>query len=260
MRLTQFGSYVFPLYNKADGLDMGDTAGALVAPVGGRGAYDALGAARAPERFTTISTSYEIVEATAAAVQAGRDAIRALAGTRATLKAVTPSGVERFTTARLAKVKMERRREYVFYQPVELTFELAAPGWSGAAYAGAAWQPTASGQTKVYVNGGNRPVRDVIIAVYTGNTAISNVRFRCGPVDWTWMGTVAASTILTVNCGKKGVLNGSANGYSSFVLNAGHTVADWLVLEPGNNTIMLNYSGNGNSTTLVQLAYSEGWY
>ena len=99
-----------------------------------------------------------------------------------------------------------------------------------------------------------------MITVYTGNTTMSDVRFRCGSADWAWRSTIPVSTVLTINCGTKTVLLGTANAYAHFQLGSNHATADWLALEPGNNTITLDYSGNGNSTATVQLAYPDGWY
>ena len=137
MRLTQFGTYTLPLFSRRDKLSTGDTGGALVTLVNGIG-YDATGAGVAQEAVNTVTCSYEIVETTATAVQTARDAIRALAGTKARLWAQMPDGSLRHVWARLTRVNMERRREYIFYQPVEATFEIDQPGWLGTAH-GAPW-------------------------------------------------------------------------------------------------------------------------
>jgi hypothetical protein len=111
MRLTQFGSYTLPLYNKRDVLGGGPSDGALVGTV--TGAYDGYRDSDAPEGVADLTTSFEIIETTTAAMQTARDAIRALRGTKARLWAHMPDGTDRFVWARVARLRMEARREYV---------------------------------------------------------------------------------------------------------------------------------------------------
>jgi hypothetical protein len=278
MRLTQFGLYTFPLFSKRDQVGTGDTGGGLVSLVDGA-SYDSTGTGAAREATTTLSTSYEIIATTATAVQTARDAIRALAGTRARLWAHFPDSTDRFVWARLARVRMERRREYVYYQPVELTFEVAIPGWHGTGHGAPwllddgetldtglyldlddVWIPSSSGDTETVNNGGNRMVRDVMVTITASATAtISDVRIRCGSCDWTWTGTVALNKSLTIDCAARSIKYDGADAYSGLTLNAGHTIADWLQLEPGDNTVTINFSGNANATAGVTFSFYDGW-
>ena len=278
MRLTQFGTYTLPLFNKRDQVGTGDTGGSLLNLVSGA-SYDGLGTGDATEAATTLTTSYEIIDSTASAVQTARDAIRALAGQRLRLWAQMPDASLRFVWARLARIRMERRREYIFYQPVELTFEVAAPGWNGTQHGAAwllddgetldtglyldlddVWIPSADGDDETFNNGGNRTVRDAFVTITASATAaISNITISCGDCDWTWTGTVAVSTSLTIDCGTRSIKNNGVDAYSGFALNAGHTVADWLQLEPGDNTITINYSDNADNSAGVTVSYYDGW-
>ena len=96
MRLTQFGTYVFPLYNKRDLVSVGDTGGTLLRLPGG-GAYDAFGTDAAPEGIREVSTEFEIIASTATAVQTQRDQIRSRAGKWRRLWAHFPDGTDRWT-------------------------------------------------------------------------------------------------------------------------------------------------------------------
>jgi len=280
MRLTQFGLYLLPLANKQDQFDTGSLAGNQVVLIDGQG-YDHNGAGVTPEAPTTYTISYEIIAATPTAVQTERDAIRALAGTRARLWAHFPDGSDRWTWARLARVEMERRLEYIYYQPATLTFSVLRPGWNGIGRganwfldsgmlldAGSSllpangwnvWIPPSSPLTMTAVNSGNRTVRDAVLTVTAGTTTISNLRLVCGSVDWTYAATVAPTKSLVINCATRAVTNDGASDYKQFTLNAGHVVADWLQLRPGNNTVTMTYSGNANSTARFTLSYSDGW-
>lgn len=277
MRLTQFGTYVLPLFNKRDRFDTGDAGNAALSIVGGT-AYDGLRDDDATEGQHTVSTSYEIIASTATAVQTGRDAVRALLGKKRLLWATMPDGTLRHAKARVARVRMERRIEYIYYQPVELTFDIDGIGWNGEAHGAPwyldegehfddglsldmldQWMPTGSPLTATAVNGGNRAVSDVTLTVTAGTSTISNIRLVCGSVDWTWTGTVAVGKALIIDCGRKSVTNNNANAYNTFALNAGHTVADWLVLEPGNNTVTITYTGNATDNATFVLSYYDGW-
>ena len=276
MRLTQFGTYTFPLFNKRDVVSQGDSSGALIALTGGE-VYDGYQGDQAPEASTDLVTSFEIIASTATAVQTQRDAIRALRGTYARLWAHFPDNTDRWVWARLAKPKMERRWEYVYYQPVELTFEVARPGWNGGGH-GPSWALDAgeyldSGlfldyddvitldgtpKSATIVNGGNRMQNEIILVVRAAGNPIDTIRFVCGPCDWTFNGTVAAGKTLTIDCRTRSIRNDGVDAYTLLDLNAGQTVADWCQLEPGNNAATITYNCAGNATR-VDLAYYDGW-
>jgi len=278
MRLTHFGVYVFPLYNKRDKVSVGDTSGAMIPLVGG-GFYDGYGTEDAPEAIRTVSTEYEIIETTATAVQTHRDDIRGRAGQLLRLWAQLPDSTVRFAWARLARVEMERRREYLFYQPIRLQFDIGASGWNGAAHGAPwfldaghylesgkylnqddVWTPSADGDTEVVVNAGNITVTNAVLTITASGTAtISNVRIRCGDCDWQWTGTVALSTSLVIDCGTRSVKNNTVDAYSGFALHANHKTADWLQLAPGNNTVTINYTGNANASATVTFDFYDGW-
>jgi hypothetical protein len=226
-----------------------------------------------------VTTSFEIIETTATAVQTARDAIRALAGTKARLWAHFPDGTDRFVWARLARVRMERRLEYIYYQPVDLDFEIVVPGWNGTGHGAPwllddgetldtglyldlddVWIPSSSGDTETFANGGNRTVTDAFVTITAGAAAtISNIRIRCGLCDWTWTGTVAVNKSLTIDCASRSIKYDGADAYSGFALNSGHSVADWLQLAPGNNTITVNYTNNANNSAGVTVSFYDGW-
>lgn len=278
MRLTQFGLYTLPLFNKRDTVGTGDTGGSSLTLVSGTG-YDPLGTGGATEAPTTLGTSYEIVDTTATAVQTARDAIRALAGTKARLWAHFPDGSDRFVWARLARVRMERRSQYIYFQPVELTFDVLQPGWNGAQHGALwllddgetldtglyldlddVWIPSASGDVETFTNAGNRTVTVAMLTITASASAtISNITIKCGDCDWTWTGTVALSKSLTVDCGQRSVKNNGVDAYSGLALNVGHKVADWLQIKPGANTITITYTGNADASAGVTLSFYDGW-
>ena len=275
MRITQVGTYTLPLWNKRDVVSMGSHGGAISALIGG-GAYDSYGYEDAPEDALTVSTSFEIVATMATDVQKYRDEIRALAGKKDRLYATFPDATTRFAWARLARVRMERRMEYIYYQPVELDFEITTPGWRGGFawtldsdesldtglyldYRGGTWIPDASDDSTTVTTDGNRMVPDALFVVMAGSDDISQVRVRVGACDWTWKSTIPAGDVLIVNSGTKTITLEGADAYSVFTLNAGHTVGDWLQLQPGSNTVTVSYVGNASGTALIAFSYLDMW-
>jgi len=275
MRLTAFGDYDLPQFNKLDTISLGEASGS-VAPIIGNGAYDTYGTADAPERALVVSTAFEIVETSATAVQTKRDALRALVGKRDRLWARFPDASLRFAWARLARLRMERNYEHVHYQPVAMDFEIVTPGWRGGLawslddgelldtgllldHRGGTWTPAASADSTIVTTDGNRMVRDALFVVVAGSDSISQIRVQVGSCDWTWKSTVPAGKALLINSGTKSVTLDGADAYTYMTLNAGHTVADWLQLQPGNNTVTLSYTGNASGSGLIAFSYLDNW-
>jgi hypothetical protein len=172
---------------------------------------------------------------------------------------------------------MERRPQYLFYQPVGLTFEIKDPGWNGRGY-GLPWYLndgtllddgeyldmdntiTLDGSPKsaTITNGGNRTVTATIVTFTAAGNAISAITFACGSCNWTFSGSVAAGKVLTVDTGTRSIRNDGTDAYSYFTLNAGHTVADWLQLDPGANAVTITYTCAGAATKL-NVTYYDGW-
>ncbi len=285
MRLTQFKTYTLPAYNKRDLLGQGNSAGALLDLPGG-GAYDAYGTDQAPEDVLEVSSTFEIIETTASAVQTQYDLIRALRGNVGKLWARMPYLTDRWVTARLARMRMERRREYIYYQPLELAWQIAQPGWNGQAH-GAGWilddgevfddglyldmggayvvtltNGALATTNATIANNGNRTVTDVTITVTAVGDQITSVRFACSPCDWSYSGTIAAGTSLVVDCGAKSVLNDGTDDYANFQLNPQpsgvQASANWCEFAPGNNAVTMTTSSNA-ATNTVTFSFWDGW-
>jgi hypothetical protein len=62
-----------------------------------------------------------------------------------------------------------------------------------------------------------------------------------------------------VDCGQRSVKNNGVDAYSGLALNSGHTVADWLQIAPGANTITITYTGNADNSAGVTLSFYDGW-
>jgi hypothetical protein len=158
-----------------------------------------------------------------------------------------------------------------------LDFEIVSPGWRMFASApwdlsdglfldvglyldweGDTWTPDASGYMLIITTAGNRTVTDPIVAVFaSASETISQIGIACGDCDWTWKSTVPISGALVINCGTKSVYLNGADAYSVFTLNSGHASADWLQLQPGDNTVTVTYTGNAGDTAKIAIIYQD---
>jgi hypothetical protein len=115
------------------------------------------------------------------------------------------------------------------------------------------------GQTIVVDNDGNQAVRDAIIYLTAKTAPITSVTVSvAGVTAWTWAGTLATDKTLVIDTAKKSITNDGADAYSGFDYEAGHAVADWLVLQPGNNNVVVETAGGGTTST-IEFVFSDGW-
>ena len=173
---------------------------------------------------------------------------------------------------------MERDRRHQFYQPVKVDFEIANPGWAGGQHGAPwtfdsgyffdagdffdrddVWTPDASGDTYAITNEGNATQDEIILTITAGATSINNIRIRCEDCDWTYGGVVAATKSLVVNTATMSITNDGDDAYNGLTLNAGHTIADWLVFGTGSNTITIYYSGNAGADATVTFDFYDLW-
>jgi hypothetical protein len=116
-----------------------------------------------------------------------------------------------------------------------------------------------SPKTVTVANGGNYQVKAIVLAFAAKAAApVSNITVASGSCSWTWTGTIAATKTLSVDCGTRTIRNDGADAYAGFGFNPAHTVADWLVLQPGNNSVTITWTCGGTATELT-FTYYEGW-
>jgi hypothetical protein len=281
-RLKTFGKNSLPVYDYAWDAGTPESLQALISSVGGV-TFDAYGVDDAPASLPySISYKCVAVASTAAALRTTLDTLRAQHGKREKLYRMAESDNEElhFAWARLTQIQVSNTvsDQAMIWQPLTLVF-LVLTSWNGIQHGqpwffddgvlfddGAyldlddVWTPSASGDTETVNNGGNRSVSNAVLTIRAGASAtISDVRIRCGDCDWTWTGTVAVSTILVIDCGRRTVRNDGVDAYSGFAHNTGHKIADWLRLEPGDNTVTINYTGNAGALATVEFNFYDGW-
>jgi hypothetical protein len=227
----------------------------------GGGVHDPWGSAQAPVKLPgRITLDSELVEADAASFKTAVYALRALIGTRALLYR-SPDGEaanSESALARLEGVSMSRNADNILVLGTTLTFEILQSVWDGADGTVAATLDTTP-KSIVVANDGNARVDDAVITIVAKTSSITVLTVAvAGVSSFTWTGTLVANKALVINCGARTVKNDGADAYSGFVLDAGHTVAEWLRLQPGNNTVVITRTG-GDATSTYSIAFADGW-
>ena len=279
--LTHFGTTALPQYDAAFSIGPAPAEVATAGLVGG-GVYDAYGTGRARQKYPlALRYACSVVNVSESASRAEINALKALIGTRAKLwrteaGAAIPN--RHWCWARLVDVDDSMRAKMPHWiVPVVLNFTIMGR-WCGLAHSGGWYFDsglyfddglafdsdekttlTTSPQTVVVDNDGNMAVRDAIIMVKAGNAPITYLKIGIsGVTEFYYDGTIATGTTLTIDTEVKTVLNVAASAWNNFHLTANHKVADWLVLEKGNNSVVVTTTGGGTGST-IEFRYSDGW-
>jgi hypothetical protein len=189
---------------------------------------------------------------------------RALQGVRDTLYRLRDDSTEYETiTARL--VRFDAPRSHVNPDLLDLRFEFDAleEVWSGLDHTETI-TIDASPKTQDVDNDGNTIQRDVVVTVTATVNPITSIKIEnleTGHVSsFTWADAtgVLSGNSLVIDCAEGTVRNNGVDAYASFTLDAGHTIADWLRLMPGANTIKVTMVG-GSATSTCVLTYKDAW-
>lgn len=281
--LTRFGSIYLPQY------DVNFNAGTAPAQLAvtqlyGGGIFDTHGLGRSPQRYPKLIT-YPCTVVGSSTLEA-RTAIRQLRAAIGTRQKLWRSSVvdeeAQWCRARLVDVDATMKSKMPrWHVPVTLTFAQLA-GWNGVHHSGGVvfGQDGAFfgdglffGEDDIYAldgteevdqnitlsNGGNLPVTGVKIYVVAGSAAITALTIKVTGVSYLrYTGTVAVGKTLYLDCDIKKITNDGANAYANLALTAEHYIADWLVLQPGDNTVVVNRTGGGTGST-VEFQFYDGW-
>lgn len=276
--LTRFGTVELPQYDQQFNAGPAPADSAAVALVGG-GTFDAFGTGVAPQRYPIeMRLSCTVVNIDADAARVTLRDLKSLIGTRAKLwRTLIPGGSTHWCWARLTDVDDTMRSNmHAWSIPVTLAFTVMGR-WHGLQHDGG-WffddgeffddglmfdgdEETVlatSPQTVVVDNDGKMPVRDAIINITAKTAPITRIEISLGSCNWYYDGTIATNKTLIVDCGSKTITNDGAAAWNDFHLTGNHVVADWLVLQPGNNSVIVTKTGGGTTST-IEFVYSDGW-
>ena len=167
--------------------------------------------------------------------------LKGLIGKQATLiRANFSDGATQTRIARLLSVKINQDAEQntALFAEVEAVFETPTGGWRASTATTAS--STASGSRDISITmGGNIECQDAIVTATGSITSLTIVSAAIG-VNLSWSGTTSGSGNLTIDCGAKTIVRGSANQYNSGFITSSHTARGWLPLAIGTNTITVS--------------------
>ena len=256
--LTEFDGLTLPLYKEhgqSDELGTGQALTDYIATPGGH-YYDNYGTSNSPLGLDPLTKECMLFEASTAALLTAIDALRAKKRKRGILKATWHDGTVRWLYARMIGVHHPAVLGNLQNAAVTLEFMPEGGLWFHATQSSYTATLTATGggnQDVVVANGGNVNVEDLTITVTAGTNSITNLVIANTTTgdSLTFAGTLASGNDLVVDVGALSILNNGSNAYSNLTPT---NKADWLDLEPGNNTIRFTVTGNAaaDSTYLIE--------
>lgn len=245
----------------------GPTIGRVVATLGG--CYDADGDQQADLRLPYEATFEALlVASTELDLHAALDDLRALRGIRGELwcrgdalvgmPPPEPGYEYRWCDARCLQVEVPREVRHWYHAPVQMRFQILS-GWHMTELTDSnTFSVNASPKTLTVANSGNRPVRDLVIKVTAGTGTLSAVTIAVsGKISMTFSDTITAGKTLEIDCGAWSVQNDGVDAFAAWTRNAGHTIAPWFELAPGDNTVVVTTTGGNNDNLIVFDSWDE---
>lgn len=280
-RLKKFGTTDLPEHMPMSDMATAPVVDAYVTITGGQ-VYDGYGSGTADIQLPYTIRYDGIYKGTSLAnLRTQVDALRALRGQRLRLyRQALDDTSYHWCWARLDYIDINTTptEHYAVIQPMSLTFVVQSM-WYGAAHGGTwtldsgeyldtglyldeseEYTLTSSPGTCTINNAGNVNQPNAIITITAnGGSAIDSVNVAIsGTVDWTYGGSVAAGNALTINCGGYSVKNNGTADYDNFSLGSAHALARWFQIAPGDNDVVVTYTGGGTAVTVL-FEYSDGW-
>lgn len=276
--LTHFGTLPLPQYDVQWNAGPAPAAEQAVALVGG-GAYDPYGTGVSPQRYPNqIRYQCSVVGPQVASGLTQVNALKALIGTKAKLWRTEVDGIGRkWAYARLIDVDdTMRARMPMWIAPMTLTFNQLGR-WHGKRHQ-KRWRfddgyrfddsmafdsdeqtvLASSPLTVVVDNDGNQAVSDVVIYVTAAIAPITKLEISMGDQNFYFQGSLAVGDVLMIDCGAKRITNDGLPAWNNFYLTGNHKTAEWLTLQPGDNSVIVTTTGGGTTSTIEFVLY-DGW-
>jgi hypothetical protein len=283
-------TYTFPPVVKSLSDNFTNVVTRTVRLPGMDGGFDTYGSGRLPTEIGNIQLSFTLMEdwavrtyggSQAEAMQAARDALNKTPYLGLGKLYIEAGSDERWAWCKVNNINMPKNhdRNTHLWQPVSMDLQAALPYWfelgtevatawgefvwgDGTTWGGAAVPQVAVGTatqwTVTYSGNAPTPVR-IVIGVKTGDTAenVTVQRLVSGSVvdEVGYAGVLAALDELQIHSRAKKV---QINGSDAYDDNFTYESPDWLVLEPGNNTIKVIMANPGDEVD-VYLYYFEAY-
>jgi hypothetical protein len=282
-RLIRFGTIDLEHFNQIDVIGSGETPTAYQSlPEGG--ALDLFGSQTKHPGVVERTKTLRLRCDTEADLESLYFQLLSLRGKRDRLYRRTSGGNIQWQYARLAEVSAQRSFEqtkYRFIQDLDLRFITQEAFWRGVL--GGIWyldsgeyfdSGLAFNTGQIYMldhspkaitiststGAGRAPIRALTIRVTAGSAAIISITIaRAGGESLTFGGEIAAGKVLLIDTGRMQVTNDGVDAYDDLTFLPKADLASWFALEPGNNNLIVTYTGGGTGST-IDFNYYEAWY
>ncbi|MCK9357716.1 MAG: phage tail family protein [Dehalococcoidia bacterium] len=246
-----------PRYDGVQPQGAGPVESSQVKLVGGA-YYDARGDDTALPPAEEITVRGDWVAASDAAMQTKLAALRALRGEKSKLWRTTAAGTSHWRWARCLEVDSDLEPGSPSMATIKLAFELDAEPWYGTSVYNSIVLGT-SPVLATIANAGNAIARGITVTVHPATTPITAIHLEnltTGNVSKIkYAGTIAATQALVIDCSAKSVMNNGTGSYVNLTLESAHTIAEWLRLAPGDNSIRITATGGAVTSTIGVLFY-----
>lgn len=276
--IERFGSITLSPFNNSFTLSPVPVRFNILQTTGG--VFDSDGSGRSRQAFPfSVNYAAVVMEDVYSDNRAVLDALRAAVGVRAKLyRRARNDSTLHWCIARLVEMPHEWPHTQRGYFTISLDFQQLTP-WHGSDHAswrfddgydfddGLTFDPSvysfamieAQTQSQTVTNGGNLPTNDVILTVTTGANSLLYTHWKiAGKTDLIWLGPLLANSQLEIDCGAKSVKLNGVDDYKRFSFGVGHTIDDWMVLDPGENTISITASGTKTGSTWA-VTFNDRW-
>jgi hypothetical protein len=258
-RLVTFDGVTLPKASTEVEIGTATSRPALLAYRGG--VIDADGTSRAVAELPyQLPMRCEVVGADLSTLRTELDALRAKRGVSGVLQreGINEIGTYQWATARLLQVPELRNVRNVYHHPLTLLFLVLTP-WHGATIDDTT-AISAETTTIDWPNDGQLPVTAVTLTITApGGAAITEVTVAAA-VDvrssWTYSGTIAAGTALTINTATWAVENAGVPDSDNLHFNSAHRIPDLLEIMPGSSEFDVTLLG-GYDGASVNAIYDE---
>lgn len=224
------------------------------------GQFDADGAEPTYQRGLVIGAKLLLLGTTPAALATAGRAFQAKIGKRGKLYRQWRDAQREWVYARLIEAKGTASGQNITDQEVAARFQVESPLWSGATLVSVTPSITTSPQNVTLANAGNARVRSVVITVTGTATPITSVKIGISGVsEIQWAGSLSTGHSLVIDTGAMSVKKDGVNDYDAFSLTANHVIADWIRLEPGNNTVVVTIGPGGALPAAIKFEYYDAW-
>lgn len=279
------GVWLHTLGDPEDPLDTQGSAISVLSSIGGA-IVDGHGAQQAPVTAVEITKKGLLVASTQQSLHDNFRWFRAQRGRRRLLwrlvrKFEGPPGGNppiQFMYARCTAVNSGVTRQIgnMYALPIEIRFMLLGRFWSGShtnnQLGEGGEEPDTWGEyeldnsgleaTLTYTNGGNTNNTSAIITITATGDDVESVHVACNICAWTYTGNVPAGSQLVIDCGARSVRNSGIGDYNGLTFDANHRTNEWMILEPGANTITYTIATKNQGSTpppTISFDFYDAW-